>query len=117
MTAKYFGSCHCGAVKFEVDSDLEQIIECNCSHCYRKGLMLTFVDPVSFRLESGEQNLTEHQFNRHAIHHQFCRTCGVQSFAHGQRPDGAKMVAVNVRTLEGIEPWSLKTTRVDGRSF
>ena len=31
------GSCHCGRMAFEVESDLDQVIECNCSHCSRKG--------------------------------------------------------------------------------
>jgi hypothetical protein len=117
MAAVHSGSCHCGAVRFEVTTDLEQVMECNCSHCYRKGLMLTFVEPPAFNLLAGEDALSEHQFNRHTIRHLFCRTCGVQSFARGVRPDGAEMVAVNVRTLEDVEPWSLSPSRVDGRSF
>ena len=27
----------------KVDTDLDGLIECNCSHCYRKGLVLNFV--------------------------------------------------------------------------
>ena len=117
MPAKHPGSCHCGAVRFEVETDLEQVIECHCSHCSRKGLMLTFVEPDAFNLLSGEEALSEHHFNRHAIHHLFCKSCGVQSFARGKRPDGAEMVAVNIRTLEDVDPWSMTTTHFDGRSL
>jgi len=111
------GSCHCGAVRFEVDTALEEVMECNCSHCYRKGLMLSFVPAEAFRLQQGEEALSEHRFNRHSIQHLFCRTCGVQPFARGEAPGGAKTVAVNVRVLQDVEPWSLTPARVDGRSF
>ena len=111
------GSCRCGAVAFEVDTDLEGLIECNCSHCYRKGLVLKFVTPDAFRLKAGEDAQTEHTFNTHKIVHLFCKTCGVQSFARGVAPDGSSMVAVNVRTLTDVEPWSWTAQRVDGRSF
>ena len=111
------GSCRCGAVAFEVDTDLEGLIECNCSHCYRKGLVLKFVTPEAFRLTAGEDAQTEHTFNTHKIVHLFCETCGVQSFARGVAPDGAPMVAINVRTLNDVEPWSWTAQRVDGRSF
>ena len=36
----YHGSCHCQAVTYEVDLDLQQVIACNCSHCSRKGYLL-----------------------------------------------------------------------------
>lgn len=39
----YKGSCHCGSVRFEVEGELEQVVECNCSHCSRKGYLLWFV--------------------------------------------------------------------------
>jgi hypothetical protein len=116
MAARHAGSCHCGAVRFAVESDLEQVIECNCTHCYRKGLQLTFVAPEQFTLLEGEDALSEHMFNRHNIHHLFCRSCGVQSFARGKRQDGAEMVAVNIRTLEDVAPWSVTTTHFDGLS-
>ena len=110
------GSCRCGAVAFEVETDLEGLIECNCSHCYRKGLVLAFVAPDAFRLTAdGPQ--TEYQFNTHKIRHLFCETCGVQSFARGSTADGKAMIAVNIRTLTDIEPFSWTAQRVDGRSF
>jgi hypothetical protein len=111
------GSCQCGAVAYEVDSDLDGLIECNCSHCYRKGLVLAFVAPDAFRLKSGAGVLSKHTFNTHKIEHVFCKTCGVQPFAEGQSPKGDPMVAVNVRTLTDLEPWCWTATRVDGRSF
>lgn len=32
----HHGSCACGAVAYEVELSLDGLIECNCSHCYRK---------------------------------------------------------------------------------
>jgi hypothetical protein len=111
------GGCQCGRVAFEVDSDLDGLIECNCSHCYRKGLVLKFVPVSTFRLLRGADDLSQHTFNQHRIRHRFCRMCGVQSFAEGQGPDGQAMMAINVRTLTDLEPWSWTAERVDGRSF
>ena len=34
----YQGSCHCGAVAFEVDGELKQVTDCNCSICSRCGI-------------------------------------------------------------------------------
>ncbi|MFJ6023968.1 GFA family protein [Brevundimonas sp. NPDC092305] len=110
------GSCACGAVAYEVDMALDGLIECNCSHCYRKGFVLGFVEPEAFRL-TAEGPQTEYLFNRHKIRHRFCNTCGVQTFARADGPDGNPKVAINVRTLTDIEPWSWNATRVDGRSF
>ena len=40
----YTGSCHCGAVTFTVAADAPtEAMSCNCSHCSRKGFLLTFV--------------------------------------------------------------------------
>jgi len=32
----YHGSCHCGRIAFDVEGELTQAMECNCSHCSRK---------------------------------------------------------------------------------
>lgn len=109
------GSCHCGAVAFEVETDLSSVMDCNCTHCYRKGLWLTFVEPDKFRITAGEPALTEYLFNMHNIHHWFCPTCGVEPFGRGVGPDGKTMIAINVRTLTDIEPFSVEPSfRYDG---
>lgn len=113
----YTGGCQCGAVRFEVVADLGSTITCNCSRCGRLGSILTFVPAGSFTLLSGEGAMTDYQFNKHVIHHLFCATCGIESFARGTGPDGSEMVAVNVRCLDGVEPAGLSPQPVDGRSF
>lgn len=113
----HHGSCHCGAVTFTVDTDLEKVMDCNCSHCSRKGLLLTFVPAEQFQLISGKENLTEYLFNKKTIHHEFCKTCGVQCFGHAQGPDGKEMVAVNVRCLPDVDTTTLTIDHADGKKF
>jgi hypothetical protein len=111
------GSCHCGAVTYDVITNLEKVIECNCSHCARKGLVLTFVPASDFTLITGEDNLTEYLFNKKHIHHLFCKTCGVQAFGNATNAEGKTTVAINVRTLPEVDLSTLTITPVDGKSF
>ena len=118
MTAQaYKGSCQCGAVRYEVNADLENIIACNCSRCGRLGLTLAFVPEDQFKLSSGGDELTEYLFNKQIIQHQFCKVCGVQPFARAIAPGGAPTMAINVRCLEGIDTNSLDPKMFDGRSL
>lgn len=113
------GSCHCGAVKYSFEGDLgEPVMECNCSHCSRKGFLLKFIPAEAFTLETPDAPLTEYRFNARSIAHLFCPTCGVQAFARGDDPStGAELVAINVRCVEGVELDELNRQAVDGASF
>lgn len=112
----HHGGCHCGAVRYQVEVDLSQpVIQCNCSICFRTGTLLTFVQPESFKLEKGEESLTDYQFSKKVIHHLFCKVCGVRSFARGTGPQGP-MVAINTRCLDGLSLEELKVMNYDGRS-
>ena len=113
----YKGSCHCGQISFEVDGDLEQAMECNCSHCSRKGYLLWFVPRSQMKLLSPEAGIGTYSFNKHVISHRFCTNCGCAPFAFGNDRSGAETAAINVRCLEGVELSSLKRVPVDGRSF
>jgi len=67
---------------------------------------------------ASDADLTQFEFNKHMIQHQFCATCGIQSFAIGTHPKtGAKWAAINVRCVDGIEVDVLKVKKVDGRSL
>jgi hypothetical protein len=110
---KYRGSCHCGQTAFEVEGDLGQVMECNCSHCSRKGYLLWFVPRAQFSLSTPEDVLHSYRFNRH----RFCGNCGCAPFAFGQDRAGNATAAVNVRCLENVDLTSLKRIPVDGRSL
>ena len=111
------GGCHCGAVRYTVELDRgTTVMSCNCSMCGRSGTLLTFVPAERFRLERGEDATTDYLFNKHHIHHLFCRTCGIKSFARGAGRDGQPMVAVNVRCLDGFEMGQYPVREFDGRS-
>lgn len=115
---QHHGGCHCGAVRFHVDIDLTKpAITCNCSICLRSGTLLSFVPTSSFQLEQGDDNLTDYQFNKNVVHHSFCKTCGIKSFARGVGPDGKEMVAVNVRCLDGIELDTVPTHQFNGKAM
>jgi hypothetical protein len=112
----YQGSCHCGAVRYEATTDLANVIACNCSMCGRSGTLLNFVPVTQFKLLAGEESLSDYQFNKHVIHHTFCKVCGIKSFARGVDPKGNEMRAINVRCLEGVDIDALAVTKFDGKS-
>lgn len=111
----YVGSCHCGKVRYEVTLELTSALSGNCSMCARAGYLLTFVPAEQFKLLSGEDALTDYQFNNHVIHHVFCSTCGIKSFVRGVGPSGKEMRAVNVRCLEGVDLASVEIKSVNCR--
>jgi hypothetical protein len=115
-TKTYVGSCHCGAVRYEVETDLARVISCNCSMCGRAGWLLTFVNADKFKLLSGEDALGDYHFNTKKISHLFCKVCGIKAFSKGMNATGQEMRSINVRCLEGVDPDTLSVTKVDGKS-
>lgn len=114
---KYQGSCHCGRIAFEVEGDLTQVVDCNCSICTRKGSLLWFVPREQMRLLTPEENIANYSFGKHAIKHRFCPTCGIHPFGEGADPSGKPMAAINVRCLEGVDLSALPVKHFDGRSL
>lgn len=113
----YQGGCHCQAVRYQVEADLSQVISCNCSHCGIKGMMLSFTPSANFKLLQGQEQLTTYLFNKQLIQHQFCKICGVQSFAQGTAPDGSQMHAINARCLDGVDWEQLKIRHINGKEI
>jgi hypothetical protein len=113
----YKGGCHCGKIAYEVEGDIEQVMECNCSICSKRGYLLWFVPREQLRMDTPEANLASYRFGSGEINHHFCSHCGSAPFGMGADKSGAVTVAVNVRCLEGIEPSSLKVVPFDGRSL
>jgi hypothetical protein len=115
---RYSGACHCGALAFAAEADIQSVMECNCSHCSKKGFLLAFIPAANFTLETPDAPVSEYRFNKKHIAHLFCPTCGVEAFARGKHPaTGAEMVAINVRCLKDVDVAAFPVTHVDGASL
>lgn len=112
---KHTGSCHCGNVKFEVEGEVDSGLACNCSMCQRKGSLLWFVPREKMKLLTPETNAASYTFNKHAIKHRFCPTCGIHPYGEGKDPKGNPTAAINLRCLEDFDLEAVKVTHWNGR--
>ena len=111
----YRGSCHCGAVRFEVDApERVACLDCNCSICTQRGYLHLIVPSSRFRLLQGEAQLATYMFGTGVAKHYFCRTCGIKPFyVPRSNPDG---IDVNVRCLDPM-PRDLDVQPFDGQNW
>jgi hypothetical protein len=116
MRESYEGGCHCGRVRFRVQADLDDLLECNCSVCVKKGILHLIVPPEDFELLQVGDDLATYQFNTNTARHTFCRHCGMHPF-YVPRSDPDK-IDVNARCLDGIDPSVLRPKHFfDGRNW
>jgi hypothetical protein len=106
----YDGGCHCGAVRYGVDLDLDKgTLRCNCSLCSKSRAWFAFAPAEKFELEGGDDGQIHYRWtppNRDQpnLTYHSCSTCGVRTHAEGRDPKGNHIVAVQVATLEGADP-------------
>lgn len=108
----YIGSCHCGAVRFEVETDLPELTSCDCSICRKKNALMVRVHESKFRLLAGAESLIEYQFHTKTARHFFCKICGIYPF-HRKRvtPDN---LGINVFCLQGVELADIPVRQAEG---
>lgn len=74
------GECNCGAVAFEIHTDLSGVFVCHCSICRRStgsnGVAVVVIDNDAFRWIRGEQQIATWKKPNADWQTWFCRTCG-----------------------------------------
>ena len=110
------GSCHCGAVAFEVLApDVVEVEACNCSICARTGFLHLIVPAANFKLIKGKDSITSYRFNTGVANHTFCKVCGVKAFyTPRSNPDG---VSVNANCFDEGETPVLMISLFDGQNW
>ena len=110
------GSCHCGAVRYQVVVDAGRGTRCNCTICTKLGTTGAIVKPDAFTLLGDEAALASYSRMPEIASRFFCKHCHVQCFGRGHLAElGGDFVSVNLNTLDDHD---LATTAVaywDGR--
>jgi hypothetical protein len=111
----YTGGCHCGAVRYQIQVEKPEAVDCNCSICSKKGFIHLIIPESRFMLLQGADALSTYTFNTGIAKHHFCRHCGIHSFyrprSHPQDYD------VNLRCLDGNAIDLFQITPFDGQHW
>lgn len=112
---KYQGSCHCGAILFEITCPPAIEVErCNCSICKKSGFLHLIIPHRDFTLKQGSEFLSEYTFNTGVAKHTFCKVCGIKPFyTPRSNPDG---IDVNVNCLDTV-PDKINIVDFDGLNW
>lgn len=97
------GSCHCGAVRFNVRlaGELDPH-RCNCTFCAMRGGVAVTARLEDFAIVGGEDSVRTYQFNTRTAEHHFCGVCGI--YTHHRRRMNPDEVSINVACL-GFSPF------------
>lgn len=91
-SANYTGNCHCGAIRFACklspplhpedsdprcpESELCEVMRCNCSICTKSGYLLVYPFQRDFRWTRGEDKIKSYYFGAKTKAQWFCGECG-----------------------------------------
>ena len=95
------GSCHCGAVRFQVEAEIVELTTCDCSLCVKNNAVMAKVHESALTVTSGEEHLPLYRWNTRVARHYFCSRCGIYTFRRKRAaPDH---FGINVFCLDGFE--------------
>ena len=106
------GSCHCGAVRFQVEAEIIELTTCDCSLCVKKNAVMAKVHESALNITAGEEHLSLYRWNTRVARHYFCSRCGIYTF-HRKRaaPDH---FGINVFCLDGFDAASVPLRATEG---
>ena len=111
---KYKGSCHCGAVRFEVETNepLDPYFRCNCSLCSRKGAVMGEAAREDLKVTQGEELISTYTWNTGVAQHYFCSVCGI--YTHHVMRGFTDRVGINMACIEGVDVFAVGEVQVGG---
>ena len=69
-------SCHCGAVRFTVETAPDEVTDCNCSICRRYGALWAYYQAPQVRFEPANGPTDVYLWGRRQLGFHRCRACG-----------------------------------------
>lgn len=105
------GSCHCGAVRLQVDDAPTEVTDCNCSICRRYGVLWAYYAPGQVRIAGGATDI--YIWGDRMLEFHRCAVCGCVT--HWAPVDKTQeRMGVNVRLMEPHVLAGARVRRLDG---
>lgn len=104
MTEITKGSCNCGGVKWEVDTDMRGVVACHCTQCRKQsGHYFAATNAPNANLKiAGEENLKWFHSSSNA-RRGFCRECGSALFWKIENSDTTSILAGSIDGDTGLK--------------
>ena len=113
--AKLNGSCHCGVIKFHIDTAPDERTICDCSLCTRRNAVMVKVPESALSVTDGASSLTLYEWNTRQAKHYFCNRCGIYVF-HRKRV-APEYFGINVFCLDDFDASTLPLRATEGVSM
>lgn len=119
----HHGSCHCGAVRFEVEAEIDHVRECDCSICRRRGALTFRVPDKALRILTPVEDMMIYRWGSGTAADYICRVCGILPFRRPSAPTASELAAgvapfdgwaINVRCLETVDLSRLPRVKIEG---
>ena len=112
------GSCHCGAVRFELYDTPQWLTRCTCSYCRRAGWLLAHTTTDKVKLHDAPDDVIKYIQGDRTLAFVSCAICGCNTHwesldtgAHARMAvnmlmaDPEKIKDIPVRVFDGADTW------------
>ena len=108
-------SCHCGALKLEIDGDLpEYLNSCNCSACRRNGNLMAYYHPSKVKIIAKPGSTQSYIWGDKSMAMIRCAHCGNHSHWESLDPNLTDRMGVNARLFENVDISKIRIRHFDG---
>lgn len=118
----YAATCHCKAMRLEVDALPERVTRCTCTNCAKRGGLWAYYKRADVRIVSDAHKGT-YQWGWKLGKFSFCTVCGnstyneTPDFSTGEPNFDNPLIVVNARLFDGIDAEALPIDVIDGRNL
>ena len=107
-------SCHCGAVRFEINRAPEEVADCNCTICRRYGALWAYYSPKEVQVTKDATDI--YMWGERMLEFHRCRRCGCVT--HWQAADKTHdRMGVNARLMTPEVLAHARVRHFDGASW
>lgn len=107
----YTASCHCGAIKIEMDEQPQSLTQCTCSICHRLGARWAYYTRRQVRVRGLAESGSYYLWGDKRIEFYHCKKCGCATHYESIEKEDDSRIAVNARMMRpgDVENVPLKT--------